>query len=40
MSVLRAFLTALVLNDQSQVHDKRYETTQTDSDERTVQSTN
>ena len=32
MSRVRAFLTTLLLNDQSQVHDKRYETTQTDSD--------
>ena len=37
MNVTNArLLSALLLNDQSQVHEKRHETTQTDSDKRTV----
>ena len=36
MSGVHAFLTVLLLNAQSQVYDKSYETTQVDSDNWTV----
>ena len=37
---MHAFLTALLPNAQSQVYDKGYETTQADSDKKTVQRAN